>query len=411
MAVVLVPAMTAPARWRGRGVAQLRTTSGDVAFSGKPCGREAVVATSVLWRQTERHLWEGRVTTGPSTDLTDSATVVDGVGVSLAILRVPGHAFSVAGTTSTNGSRALRAPLARALQAFCRRPRGDFLAELAGNGAALELGVGTGRIALLLTARSRARIELSPAMVAKLQSQPGASAVGVTVGDFAIAEVGETFTLVYLLRNTITNLITQDEQVECSQRRPSSGARRHLRHRELHPQLQRLPPGESIHVFRATPEHLAFEEYDVAAQIVRLQHWFSTANSAQMPLDASLPMAIRVGSHGPHRRADTAAALERLAPSAFHQRQPKSHLGVGEDRIDVPVAGPHHRRQARRKVWELGCRGKSAHRQWRLPFRCPGAQRARLDRPSFLETAGQREVSAGMDGSHQVKGHGRPSDT
>ena len=156
-------------------------------------------------------------------------------------------------------------------------PAVNFLAELAGNGAALELGVGTGRIALPLSRRGVGvhGIELSPAMVAKLQSQPGASAVGVTVGDFAIAEVGETFTLVYLLRNTITNLITQDEQVECFR-----NAARHLEPggtfviENYIPELQRLPPGESIHVFRATPEHLAFEEYDVAAQTARSQHYW-----------------------------------------------------------------------------------------------------------------------------------------
>src|SRR5258705_6926353 len=96
-------------------------------------------------------------------------------------------------------------------------PTVNFLAELAGSGAALELGIGTGRIALPLSRRGvRVHgIELSPAMVAKLQTKPGATDIGVTIGDFATATVDETFTLAYLVCNTITNLTTQDEQVEC----------------------------------------------------------------------------------------------------------------------------------------------------------------------------------------------------
>jgi SAM-dependent methyltransferase len=76
-------------------------------------------------------------------------------------------------------------------------PAVDFLADLAGTGSALELGVGTGRIALPLSRRGvRVHgIELSPAMVAQLQAQEGASVIGVTIGDFATAKVGGAFTL------------------------------------------------------------------------------------------------------------------------------------------------------------------------------------------------------------------------
>jgi len=85
-------------------------------------------------------------------------------------------------------------------------PTVDFLADLAGTGPALELGVGTGRIALPLSRRGIRLhgIELSPAMVTRLQAEVGGSEIGVTIGDFATDEVVERFTLVYLLRNTIT---------------------------------------------------------------------------------------------------------------------------------------------------------------------------------------------------------------
>ncbi len=156
-------------------------------------------------------------------------------------------------------------------------PAVSFLAELAGPGPALELGIGTGRIALPLSRRGvRVHgIELSHAMVAQLQTQPGAAEIGVTVGDFATAVVEQTFTLAYLLRNTITNLTTQDEQVGCFR-----NAADHLRPggcfviENYIPDLQRLPPGESTHVFTATPEHLGFEEYDVATQIALSHHYW-----------------------------------------------------------------------------------------------------------------------------------------
>jgi SAM-dependent methyltransferase len=85
-----------------------------------------------------------------------------------------------------------------------------FLADLAGDGGALEFGVGTGRIALLLSRRGvRVHgIDLSPAMVAQLQANPGTDDVAVTIGDFATTTVGGRFRVVYLLRNTIENLTT-----------------------------------------------------------------------------------------------------------------------------------------------------------------------------------------------------------
>jgi Methyltransferase domain len=95
-------------------------------------------------------------------------------------------------------------------------PTVDFLAQLASAGPALELGIGTGRIALPLSRRGVRvpGIELSPAMVAQLGRRDGAAAIDVTVDDFAITRPGATFRLVYLLRNTITNLTSQEQQIQ-----------------------------------------------------------------------------------------------------------------------------------------------------------------------------------------------------
>lgn len=156
-------------------------------------------------------------------------------------------------------------------------PSLDVLADLAGSGPALEFGIGTGRIALPLSQRGVPvhGIELSTPMITRLRAQAGASNVGVTLGDFATATVDGTFSLVYLLRNTITNLTSQDEQVECFR-----NAARHLRPGGVFlienyvPELQRIPPGETTHVFTATPTHVGVGEYDVVDQIEVSRHWW-----------------------------------------------------------------------------------------------------------------------------------------
>jgi SAM-dependent methyltransferase len=156
-------------------------------------------------------------------------------------------------------------------------PAVDFLAALAESGSVLELGIGTGRIALPLSRRGVAvhGIDLSPAMVAELKAQPGADAIGVSVGDFAHTRVGRTFRLAYLLRNTITNLTTQDEQVDCFR-----NVAAHLEPGGLFvienyiPELRRLPPGDATHVFTRTPTHLGFEEYDMATQVAVSHHYW-----------------------------------------------------------------------------------------------------------------------------------------
>jgi SAM-dependent methyltransferase len=152
----------------------------------------------------------------------------------------------------------------------------DFLADLAGQGAALELGIGTGRIALPLSRRGiRVHgIDLSAAMVARLRAKPGAERIGVTVGDFATTTVTGRFSLAYLVFNTIGNLTTQDEQVACFQ-----NVAAHLDPGGCFvievgvPQLQRLPPGETVRAFTLTPTHLGFDEYDVASQGLISHHY------------------------------------------------------------------------------------------------------------------------------------------
>jgi Methyltransferase domain len=157
-------------------------------------------------------------------------------------------------------------------------PAVDFLQELAGDGAALELGVGTGRIALPLSRRGVPvhGIELSEAMVAQLRQHEGAGDIGVTLGDFATCKAGEAFAVAYLIRNTITNVVTQQEQVAtflnvASQLRPGG----YFVIENYVPELRRLPPGETAHLFAATARHVAYEDYDYAAQIAVSHHFWA----------------------------------------------------------------------------------------------------------------------------------------
>src|SRR6266550_104850 len=151
-----------------------------------------------------------------------------------------------------------------------------FLADLAGGGAALELGIGTGRIALPLAQRGiRVHgIDLSEAMVARLRAKPGAEQIGVTIGDFATTTVEGRFSVAYLVFNTIMNLTTQDEQVNCFQ-----NVAAHLDPGGCFvievglPDLQRLPFGETIRPFRLTESHLGFDTYDVANQGLISHHY------------------------------------------------------------------------------------------------------------------------------------------
>src|SRR3954447_15413160 len=156
-------------------------------------------------------------------------------------------------------------------------PAVDFLAELAFDGTALELGIGTGRTALPLAQRGiRVHgIDLSDAMVSRLRAKPGADQISVTIGDFATTAIDGRFSVAYLVFNTIMNLTTQDEQVTCFQ-----NAAAHLMPGGCFvievsvPDLQRLPLGETVRAFTVTDNRLGFDEYDIASQAVISHHYW-----------------------------------------------------------------------------------------------------------------------------------------
>jgi SAM-dependent methyltransferase len=180
------------------------------------------------------------------------------------------------------GRAAIRNTVAEAVRHGGSRSRCGLPRSSSRSWPVLELGIGTGRIALPLSRRGVLvhGIELSPAMVARLQAQEGGSHIRVTVGDFATATVDETFTLAYLARNTIMNLTTLDQQVEC---------------------------------FRnvAANSRLARPRFGTCGR----QSWTPMARLAGMTLPGT---------------------LERLARSALHEREPEPHLRMGER--SVPLA-------------------------------------------------------------------------
>ena len=207
----------------------------------------------------------------------------------------------------------------------------DFLAGSAAGGSALEMGIGTGRIALPLSRRGVTvyGIELSSAMIAQLRAQRGGSGISVIPGDYATTAVDRSFDLVYLLRNTITNLVTQDEQVQAFR-----NAAAHLRPggrfviENYIPHLRRLPPGETTRIFAATPGHLGYEDYDVAAQIAVSHHYWTMEGQ------------LRTFS-SPHRYAWPAELdlMARLAGLTLRERWSDWHRApfTGESSMHVSV--------------------------------------------------------------------------
>jgi SAM-dependent methyltransferase len=174
----------------------------------------------------------------------------------------------------------------------------DFLAEIAGTGRALELGIGTGRIALPLAQRGVPvhGIELSNAMVARLRAKPGGDDIGVTIGDFATTAVDGAFSVAYLVFNTISNLTTQEAQVACFR-----NVAAHLEPGGCFvievgvPGLQRLPPGEAIHVFHMSATRWGFDEYDVANQGLTSHHFWivdGRVESLSMPFRYAWPAEL-----------------------------------------------------------------------------------------------------------------------
>jgi hypothetical protein len=155
-------------------------------------------------------------------------------------------------------------------------PAVDFLASLAGNGRALELGIGTGRIALPLAGRGVEvhGIDLSRAMVAKLREKPGGREIPVMIGDFASARIDASFSLAYLVFNTIMNLTAQAAQVACFRNVAANLDDGGCFVIEVAvPELRRLPPGETFHAFHVGDTRWGVDEYDVANQGLISHHF------------------------------------------------------------------------------------------------------------------------------------------
>jgi SAM-dependent methyltransferase len=155
-------------------------------------------------------------------------------------------------------------------------PAVDRLAELTGDGRALEFAIGTGRIALPLAERGVrvAGIDDSEAMLARLREKRGAERIEAVVGDMAATRVDGEFSLVYLVFNTIFNLTTQDGQVQCFENAAAhlgTGGRFVIEARV--PELQRLPLGQTVLPWRADPSGMSYYVYDVVTQRLSGQHY------------------------------------------------------------------------------------------------------------------------------------------
>jgi SAM-dependent methyltransferase len=148
----------------------------------------------------------------------------------------------------------------------------DFLVERAAGRRALELGIGTGRIALPLAARGVAvhGIDLSEEMVERLRAKPGGDGIPVTIGDFATTRVDGTFRLAYVVYNTIQNLTTQDAQVACFE-----NVAAHLEPGGCFVIEVGLPDlkGEKLRIFDFSDTHIGIDEYDVAEQGLISHHY------------------------------------------------------------------------------------------------------------------------------------------
>ena len=155
-------------------------------------------------------------------------------------------------------------------------PAVDFLEQLAGDGRALELGIGTGRIALPLSARGVrvVGIDLSEAMVARLRAKPGAERIEVAIGDFATVRVDGTFTVAYLVFNTTGNLTTQEQQVACFR-----NAAAHLVTGGCFVIETGVPSDDPLRVFDLGDTHVGVDEYDAATQRL-VSHHFTLVDGA-----------------------------------------------------------------------------------------------------------------------------------
>ncbi len=212
----------------------------------------------------------------------------------------------------------------------------DLLVELAGSGRALELGIGTGRIALPLAQRGVPvhGIELSQAMAARLRAKPGAERVGVTIGDFATTTVDGTFSVAYLVFNTIMNLTTQAAQVACFR---NVGA--HLEPGGCFvievgvPELQRLPPGETVRPFHVSETRWGFDENDVARQGLISHHLEivdGTAAHSSIPFRYAWPAELDLMAELAGMRLRDRWSGWKREPFTSDSRQ---HVSVWEKRV------------------------------------------------------------------------------
>jgi len=165
-------------------------------------------------------------------------------------------------------------------------PTVNRLAELAGDGQALEFAIGTGRVAVPLSERGIrvTGIEMSPAMITQLRKKSDEAAIPVILGDMATTVAPGSYTLVYLVYNTISNLLTQAEQVACfrnAARHLAPGGRFVI---ELGvPDLRKLTPGQQAVVWHSEPGYIGVDTYDVLRQQLVSHHFrFSEGRQAQL---------------------------------------------------------------------------------------------------------------------------------
>ncbi|NEC47024.1 class I SAM-dependent methyltransferase [Actinospica acidiphila] len=165
-----------------------------------------------------------------------------------------------------------------------------FLADLAGDGRALEFAIGTGRVGVPLRDRGVpvVGIELSEHMAAVLRRKVDEDTLPVVLGDMATTVVPGEFSLVYLVYNTISNLLTQDEQVECFR-----NAARHLRpggrfviELGVLP-LRFLPPGQVAVPFDVSERHLGFDTIDPVEQLLVSHHFTRDGEDGRYRREAS----------------------------------------------------------------------------------------------------------------------------
>ena len=199
-------------------------------------------------------------------------------------------------------------------------------------GRALEFAIGTGRVAIPLAERGVpvTGIELSRPMIEQLRVKAGETAIPVIAGDMATAQAPGGYTLVYLVFNTISNLLTQGEQVACfrnAARHLTPGGRFVI---ELWvPELRKLPPGQQAIVFSSEPGYIGLDTYDVLHQQV-VSHHFSFGAGSRPGCSAARTATSgrRTGPDGTARRVRTGSAVRRLGRERVHRRVPFARLGL-----------------------------------------------------------------------------------